>query len=198
MNFSISLKILPFTAVFLSFACLPGCSFAPRRITLQEAAAQMVLENPTEPFRWIEYGRFCEEARNDHGAIQAYGRALELDGSYVPAYEHLGAVHSKLGQRDMAIQTFRRALDRQLESSLLWLGLGYCLLEAEEYNAALLAFDSATSLAEEDSARVSALLGRAAVLRAKGENEQAEVAIKRASAIDPEVLDILLNRENEI
>ena len=166
MSFSTLLKILTCTLAFVSLTCMPGCSFVPPRFTLQQAAARMVLEDPSEPFRWVEYGRFCEEAKNDDGAIQAYGRALELDSSYVPAYEHLGAVCSKLGRCDEATRTYRRAFKRNLESSLLWLGLGYCLVEAEEYDAALMAFGSAASLAEEDATKVSAFLGRAAVYRA--------------------------------
>lgn len=202
MDSSMPVKALPWTAVMLSLLCTLGCAPARRPLTPQEVAARVVLENPAALERWMEYGRVCEFSGNNRGAIRAYEYALELDAGYVPAYEHLGAACSRVGQLDKARQTYRQAFAKGLQSPLLWLGYGYCLAEAEEYSGALQAFWQAFLTADSSGdeasvVRVSALLGRAAVLRAQGQDEQAEAAIMAAAAIDPEVLELLKNGSHE-
>jgi tetratricopeptide (TPR) repeat protein len=166
---------------------------------VQEVAADVIREDPSDVARWIEYGRVCELSGNHDGAIQAYEYALELDDTYVPAYEHLGAAYQKIGRRDQALQTYQKAIvTNQLHSPLLWLGCAYCLVEAKEYDAALQLFQKVESAAESGSAvHVSALLGRASVLRAQGQDEQAEAAIATAAAADPEILELLKDEAPE-
>ncbi len=193
MNASTLLRAIPCSAAILLLVSPSGCASARRPWTVQEVAADVVLEDPGNTARWIEYGRVCEFSGNNDGAIQAYEYALELDGSYIPAYEHLGAVHLKVGQLDKAQDTYHKAIvTKQLYSPLLWLGCAYCFVEGGEHDAALQLFQKVESLAEPGSpVQVSALLGRAAVLRAQGHNEQAEDAIAAAVEVDPEVLELL-------
>ncbi len=205
MNASTLLRAMPCSAVILLLVGLSGCASAHRPLTVQQVAAGVVLENPSDVVRWIEYGRVCEFSDNNGGAIQAYEYALELDDSYIPAYEHLGAVYSKVGQLDKANETYRRAFDKGLDSPLLRLGYGYCQAEAGVYDGALRAFSQAFDKAEKAEAAgeeastviVSALLGRAAVFRAQGRTEQAEATIAAAAAVDSEVVQLLRNQSHE-
>ncbi len=198
MNASTLLRAIPCSAAILLLVGPSGCASAHRPLTVQQVAADVVLEDPSDVVRWIEYGRVCEFSDNNGGAIQAYEHALELDDSNITAYEHLGAVYSKVGQFDKANETYRRAFDKGLDSPLLRLGYGYCQAEAGEYGAALQAFAQAlreTESPSEDASvvRVSALMGRAAVFRAQGQDKQAEDALTAAAALDPQVVGLLRN-----
>ncbi len=213
MDVKMLVNVFPCFGLLVAVVCLSGCSSAfrpwsprhvsaysrmPQPVTLHQAAVQMVQEDPTDPARWVEFGRTCILCNDPGRAAKAFNHALELDGSYAPAYEHLAATYWTAGNRDKAVETFRLARARELESSLLWQVYGHCLADLQAYDPALQAFRKAESLAEEDAARVSALLGRAAVHRIQGEYAQAEAAIKAAIAIDPEVQEILLvNRADE-
>ena len=202
MNASTLLRAIPCSAAILLLVGPSGCASARRPLTVQEVAADVVLENPSDVARWIEYGRVCEFSDNNGGAIQAYEYALELDDSCIPAYEHLGAVYSKVGQLDKANETYRRAFDKGLDSPLLRLGYGYCQAEAGVYDEALKAFSQAFDKSEAagegaSTVKVSALLGRAGVFRAQGRTEQAEATIAAAAAIDSEVVELLTNESHE-
>ena len=193
MNASTLLRAIPCSAAILLLVGPSGCASVRRPLTVQEVAADVVLEYPKDVARWIEYGRVCEFSDNNGGAIQAYEYALELDDSYIPAYEHLGAVYSKVGQLDKARDTYHKAIvTKQLRSPLLWLGCAYCFVEAGEHDAALQLFQKVDSLAGPGTPEhVSALLGRAAVLRAQGQHDEAEAAIAAAAAANPGVLELL-------
>ena len=111
----------------------------------------------------------------------------------VPAYEHLGAAYQKIGSLDKAWDVYHKAIvTKELHSPLLWLGSAYCFVEAKEYDTALQLFLKVESVAEPGSPeQVSALLGRAAVLRAQGHDEQAEAVITAAVASNPNLTELL-------
>ena len=79
MNASNLLRAIPWGAAILPLFGMTGCASPRRPLTVQQVAADVVLENPTELERWLEYGRVCEFSGNTSGAIQAYEYALELD-----------------------------------------------------------------------------------------------------------------------
>lgn len=193
MNISTLFKATRCSAATLLLLAAFGCASSQRTMTPQDVAADVVLDDPARLERWIEYGRVCELSGNYAGAIEAYEYVLELDDTYVPAYEHLGGVYQEVGSFDKAQATYHEAMvAKQLHSPLLGLGCAYCLIEAREYDAALSLFQKLESKAEPGSpVHVSALLGRAAVLRSQGHNEQAEDAIAAAVEVDPDVLELL-------
>ena len=110
MNVSTFLKATRCSAATLLLLAAFGCASSQRSMTAQDVAANVVLDDPAQLERWIQYGRVCELSGNYAGAIEAYEYALELDDTYVPAYEHLGAVYQEVGSFDKAQETYHKAI----------------------------------------------------------------------------------------
>jgi tetratricopeptide (TPR) repeat protein len=174
-----------------------GCATTPKTASLPEitvvekVAGDALMQDPTTPEPWVEYGRACILSDNYYGAIQALQVALEIDDKHAAAYEHLALAYSAVGQRDKALETCRRGLRADDQSPSLWLRYGYCLTEQGDFDAALDAFTEATVFASDDVAKASAMVGRAAVLRAQGREAEARAVMNAAAAISPEVEDLL-------
>lgn len=77
-------------------------------------------------------------------------RSVVLDGSFVPAWSHLGFVQLTLGKEEAALKTLGRALELDPDSAETWCVLGDVQLDLGEYDEALKAFGRALEI-EPDS-----------------------------------------------
>ena len=158
---------------------------------LQEVAAGVLLEDATNPEKWVEYGRTCILSTNYPGAIEAFRMALKIDGKSMPAYEHLTLALCAISEDEMAAQTCREGLKVDPESAPLWLRYGYCLNDLDDLDSALAAFSKVLMLPCNVSHRVSALLGCAIIYSKQGKTEEAVSAFSKATELSPEIVEIL-------
>lgn len=206
-------------ALLLAAGCV-GARSRPVVSPLQETAAGVVLQDPSSPEKWVEYGVTCIFSTNYPGAIEAFRMALEIDREYLPAYEHLALALSAIREYKAAAQVCReglkvdpesaplwlryilpRSLTRhrrpvRSESAPLWLRYGYCLNDMDDLDSALAAFSKVLSLPCEDSHRASALFGRATVYTKQGMTEEAVIAFREAIQLcPPEIVETLSGQQ---
>jgi DNA-binding winged helix-turn-helix (wHTH) protein/Tfp pilus assembly protein PilF len=121
--------------------------------------------DPVSPVVGSCMGRALYFARRYDQAIEQYGRTLEMDAHFGPAYLRLGLAYAQQGIGDQAIHEIRKAsmLDPNPDS---WASLGFCLArfgkvsEAEEILERLRAASPSPSGSWYQIAIVSAALGR--------------------------------------
>ncbi|MDR2101288.1 MAG: tetratricopeptide repeat protein [Treponema sp.] len=91
-------------------------------LELQDALSVLNETIETEPNRaelHFQAGNIQKKLGNLKAAAMAYARAVELDGDYVPAYNNLGIVFYEMGEKNKALNMFRRGIALQEDNSLL-------------------------------------------------------------------------------
>lgn len=109
-------------------------------------------EEPEEDraiFDLIEEGDALYARGDLDGAIQAFGRALELDSTSVVALMNRGAAFLKKGDADRAMEDFDRVLELEPKNPLSFVNRGCALALKEEWDAAIKDFTRAIELAPE-------------------------------------------------
>lgn len=109
-------------------------------------------------------------------------RAVELDPTHAETWNALAIARAQ--QRDFAgaETTFRSGLERHPEHRGLWLGLAAVLVNATRATEALAVYDEVTKRWPEFGA---AHVGRGLLLDTLGKRREAEAALARAVAVEP-------------
>ncbi|ACG74292.1 Tetratricopeptide TPR_2 repeat protein [Anaeromyxobacter sp. K] len=103
----------------------PGASMdLQARIT---AAEQIVAKDPRNVRAWIQLGNDYFDSRQAQKAVEAYGRALELEPNTPDVLTDQGVMYRDLGNFDKAIANFKKAneVDPKHVQSLFNLGVVY-------------------------------------------------------------------------
>ncbi len=108
----------------------PGRTAGPDRIALQREIAQLeeLLKDDRGNYRaWIQLGNNRFETEDFLKAVEAYQRALALDGSDPDVWTNLGVMYRRAGDYRQAIESFTKAaaLDSGHVTSRLKLGEVY-------------------------------------------------------------------------
>lgn len=110
-----------------------GAMDVQARIT---AAQQIVARDPKNVRAWIQLGNDYFDSRQSQKAIEAYGRALELEPNNPDVLTDQGVMYRDLGNFDLAIANFKKAstIDPKHVHSLFNMGVVYAhdLKNAEE------------------------------------------------------------------
>lgn len=89
--------------------------------------------------------------QNYPSAIALYLRAITSDPNYFPAYEGLGSAYFAIGQYDLAIAAFKKALKIDSTPALaipIYIALGNVYVAKEDYEYAINCYSQASSLDE--------------------------------------------------
>jgi cytochrome c-type biogenesis protein CcmH/NrfG len=91
------------------------------------AAEQIVAKDPRNVRAWIQLGNDYFDSRQAQKAVEAYGRALELEPNNPDVLTDQGVMYRDLGNFDKAIANFKKAneLDPKHVQSLFNLGVVY-------------------------------------------------------------------------
>jgi tetratricopeptide (TPR) repeat protein len=102
--------------------------------TARAAYTQLTQDNPQAGWAWVLLGR---ASQNPVSALEAYGRALELDPAQARAWAGRGDVHRALGEPETARASYETAI--ALDSSLAraYTGLGALLVQEGRLEDAL-------------------------------------------------------------
>jgi tetratricopeptide (TPR) repeat protein len=185
---------ISFIAIFgvmVMVVIFSGCTATPPVSPLQSAAGEVVLKDPRNPERWVEYGRACFLSNNPYGAELAFKKAIQLNGKYIPAYKHLGLVLVTLQRKSEAEEIYKQALKISDSNSELWTAYGYCLIDLGRDKQASQAFQRSITLNTDPVSVISARLGVSALLHRQGDETGAQREYEEAVRINPEIVRML-------
>lgn len=121
--------------------------FAPLYLAAQ-AEPQTTADRPPQPAASKaeaakQEGDRLVEAKDLAGAVDAYGRALELDSKYTAAYKARGTAFLRLRQPDRALADFEAALQLDPEDAETYLRRGGAHHALHQLDAAIQDYDTA-------------------------------------------------------
>jgi len=121
-------------------------------------------------------------------AIENYRKAIDIDGAFYPAKVNLAMLYNQQGKNVQAEDLLREVVTDQPELYQVHYSLGLLLAEEKKYTEAA-GFLQSAAVGMPQRSRVHYNLG---LLRQQlGQDEQAEAALARAVALEPENLDFL-------
>jgi tetratricopeptide (TPR) repeat protein len=115
-------------------------------------------------------------------AIQAYQKVIELDPTYVEAYNNMGIIYQMLGNADRAFESYQKSTKINPRYEKGYNNLGILLLLKDRNEEALEAFQKALAI---NSNNIESHINLGILLKKKGEWEKAIESYRRALAISP-------------
>lgn len=115
-------------------------------------------------------------------AIQAYKKVIELDRTYVEAYNNLGIVYQMIGDVERACEAYRKSTEINPRYVKGYNNLGILFLFAGRDEEALPAFEKALAL---NANNIESHINLGILFKKKGEREKAIESYQKALTIDP-------------
>jgi Flp pilus assembly protein TadD len=115
-------------------------------------------------------------------AIQAYRKVIELDPTYVEAYNNLGILYQMMGDMDKALGAYQKSTKINPKYEKGYNNLGVLLLLSGRYEEASEAFQKALAV---NSNNIESHIHLGVLLKKKGQWQEAIESYQRALAIDP-------------
>jgi len=115
-------------------------------------------------------------------AIQAYRKVIELDPTYVEAYNNLGILYQMMGDIDRALGAYQKSTDINPKYEKGYNNLGILLLLSGRYEEASEAFQKALAV---NSNNIESHIHLGVILKKKGQWQEAIESYQKALAIDP-------------
>src|SRR5262249_27956700 len=88
-----------------------GSVLCPKMDEREAMFQQMVREFPQSPMGHFSLGKYYLEARRFKESAGALSKAVALDEKYAAAWVALGDAHAGLGEKEKAVEAWRRALE---------------------------------------------------------------------------------------
>lgn len=129
---------------------------------------------------WTALGNARRENKNWEQALQAYKKAIEIDGNYAPAYAQLGYTCQGLGQLENAKAFYRKALEIDKDYLTGKVLYGWFLLDQGDKKNAGPLFDG---VLQKQPFMREALAGKGKTLWAEGKLNDARVYYRKALAL---------------
>ena len=115
-------------------------------------------------------------------AIQAYQKVIELDPTYVEAYNNLGIIYQLTGDVDRAFGAYQKATEINPRYEKGYNNLGILLLLKGRYEEALEAFQKALAI---NPNNIESHINLGILFKKKGQWDEAIESYQKALAIDP-------------
>jgi len=115
-------------------------------------------------------------------AIQAYRKVIELDPTYVEAYNNLGIIYQMMGDVDRAFGAYQKSTEINPKYEKGYNNLGILLLLRGRYEEASEAFQKALAV---NSNNIESHIHLGVLFKKKGQWQEAIESYQRALAIDP-------------
>ncbi len=115
-------------------------------------------------------------------AIQAYQKVIELDPTYVEAYNNLGIIYQMMGDVDKAFGAYQKATEMNPRYEKGYNNLGILLLLKGRYDEALEAFQKALAI---NPNNVQSHINLGILFKKKSQWDEAIESYQKALAIDP-------------
>ena len=115
-------------------------------------------------------------------AIQAYQKVIELDPTYIEAYNNLGVIYQMLGEVDRAFGFYQKSTEINPKYEKGYNNLGILFFLKGHYDEALEAFQKALTI---NSNNIESYINLGILYKKKGEGEKAIESYQKALAINP-------------
>ena len=115
-------------------------------------------------------------------AIQAYQRVIELDPTYVEAYNNLGIIYQVIGDVDRAFGAYQKSTEINPRYEKGYNNLGILLFLKGRYEEALGSFQKALAV---NPNNIEAHINLGILYKKKGDSEKAIESYQKALAINP-------------
>jgi Tfp pilus assembly protein PilF len=115
-------------------------------------------------------------------AIQAYQKVIELDPTYVEAYNNLGIIYQTLGDAKSAFGAYQKSTEINPRYEKGYNNLGLLFLLEDRYEEALEVFQKALAI---NSKNIESHINLGILFKKKGQWENAIESYQKALAIDP-------------
>jgi tetratricopeptide (TPR) repeat protein len=115
-------------------------------------------------------------------AIQAYRKVIELDPTYVEAYNNLGIIYQMMGDVDRALGAYQKSTEINPRYEKGYNNLGILLLLSGRYEEASEAFQKALAV---NPNNIESYIHLGVLLKKKGQWQEAIESYQKALAIDP-------------
>ena len=115
-------------------------------------------------------------------AIQAYQKVIELDPTYVEAYNNLGIIYQMVGDMDRAFGAYQKSTEINPRYEKGYNNLGILLFFKGRYEEAVEAFQKALAI---NSNNIESHINLGILFKKKGEWEKAIESYQKALAINP-------------
>jgi len=115
-------------------------------------------------------------------AVLAYQKVIELDPTYVEAYNNLGIIYQLMGNVEKAFWAYQKSTEINPKYEKGYNNLGILLLLKGRYDEALAAFEKALAI---NSNNIESHLNLGTLFKKEGEWEKAIESYHKALAIDP-------------
>ena len=115
-------------------------------------------------------------------AIQAYQKVIELDPTYVEAYNNLGIVYQDIGDFDKALEAYQKAIDVNPQYEKAYNNLGILLFVNERYDESIMAFQNALAI---NPHSIESNINLGTLFKRKGQFEKAIEYYQKALNVNP-------------
>ena len=115
-------------------------------------------------------------------AIQSYQKVIELDPTYVEAYNNLGITYQMMGDMDRAFKAYEKAIEINPKYEKGYNNLGIQLFLKDRYEEAMEAFQKALAI---NSDNIESHINLGILFKKRGQLEKAIESYQTALAIDP-------------
>jgi tetratricopeptide (TPR) repeat protein len=120
--------------------------------------------------------------KNFSKAIQAYQKVIELDPTYVEAYNNLGIIYQMIGDVDRASAAYQKSTEINPKYEKGYNNLGILLLLRGRYEEASEAFQKALAI---NANNIESHIYLGILFKKKGQWQEAIESYQRALAVDP-------------
>jgi tetratricopeptide (TPR) repeat protein len=157
-----------------------ACASQPPMSALAVKPPLNVSSVAERPDGYYQLGRYYQGQNRVDQAIDAYRKALALDGNFVDAHNALGALYATQGRLDEAVAEFNIVVRALPVTSYAWNNLGYAYLLQGKSGDAIVALERATAF---DLTNQRAWNNLGTALAQRGESAAASEKFARAAEL---------------
>jgi tetratricopeptide (TPR) repeat protein len=122
-----------------------------RYLEFEEEHAAVPMAQPKSADDWFRAGRMHEEAEQWDSAVAAYRQALLIGGANAATVFNLANALSAWGKNEAALERFCQAVEMEPGYAKAWNNLGGVLMELDQFDQAISAYQKAIELGHTDS-----------------------------------------------
>ncbi len=115
-------------------------------------------------------------------AIKAYQKVIELDPTYVEAYNNLGIIYQDIGDFDKAFEAYQKAIEVNPQYEKAYNNLGILLFVNERYDESIMAFQNALAI---NPHSIESNINLGTLFKRKGQFEKAIEYYQKALNVNP-------------
>lgn len=135
-----------------------------------------------KPDAFYRLGRYYQGQKRYDQAIEAYRKALALDGGFVEALNGLGVIYATQGRHEEATEAFKSAAQAAPDDAHIHNNLGYAYYLQGLYQEAIVALEKATAL---DPGNKGAYNNLGLAYARAGDAEKSLLAFDQAAKAEP-------------